>query len=101
MLANIRFEISISSVLQKSQLFCVYHERKQSGDTSGARLKMESEAMGAWSPRPLRVILTPEVSAVRVENDLGKKNDRFGDGLAVKGLCTAVWDRDEVYPLSQ
>lgn len=81
MLAKIRFEISISSVLQKSQLFCVYHERKQSGETSGARLKMESEAMGAWSLRPLRVILTPEVSAVRVETDLGKKRQvwrRFG-----------------------
>ena len=47
MLANIRFEISISYVLQKSQLFCVYRELKQSGETSGARLKMESEAMGA------------------------------------------------------
>lgn len=73
MLANIRFEISISYVLQKSQLFCVYRELKQSGETSGARLKMESEAMGAWSLRPLRVILTPEVSTCAWKLILEKK----------------------------
>lgn len=57
----------------KSQLFCVYRELKQSGETSGARLKMESEAMGAWSLRPLRVILTPEVSACAWKLILEKK----------------------------
>ena len=54
MLANIRFEISISYVLQKSQLFCVYRVLKQSGETSEARLKMESElGNGRVKPTPL------------------------------------------------